>query len=92
MQQHPYWFGVSIAFTCGRCKHANNIKIVLNSPTDNPNKINALLGSLGLGCEQCQSLLTLGTQVKCEVTQGTLESLKSLGFVPIGNPLERKQN
>ena len=58
-----YWY-VHVNFDCPACKRTNIEKMVLSSPVQDPNKINAAIQQQPLGCQVRKALLAIGTPVR----------------------------
>lgn len=55
-------------------------KMGVNSPTTDPQKLNARINRENLKCARCKEPLAAGVPVHVQVEPGTLESLRLAGF------------
>jgi|HubBroStandDraft_6_1064221.scaffolds.fasta_scaffold92342_2 hypothetical protein len=83
---HAYWFGVTMTFPCNSCRMTSVEKIALNSPTNDPAKLNEKINRESLVCSHCKHPLAQGVLVHVQVEPGTRQSLRSAGFpIPLDN-------
>lgn len=77
---HPYWFGVKLEYVCSLCCITSVERLLVNSPTEDHEKIRARIERESLSCLHCEAPLGHGTDVDIGILAGTPEYLKSLGF------------
>ena len=78
---HPYWFGVKLEFVCSLCCITSVERDVVNSTTEDIEKIKAKINAQSLMCLHCGAPLGHGTDVDVAILPGTPEYLQSQGFV-----------
>ncbi len=76
----PYWFGVKLEYVCSLCCITSVEMAVINSPTNDLEKVKARIHRESLSCQHCKAPLGHGTEVDVKMVAGTPEYLKSLGF------------
>jgi len=84
MTFHPHWFGVKLEYVCSLCCITSVEMAVINSKTEDLDKIKSRIDRESLSCQHCKAPLGHGTEVDVKIVNGTPEYLKSLGFqIPI---------
>lgn len=78
---HQHWFGVKLEFVCSLCCITSVEQSVINSTTEDIEKIKAKIAAESLTCLHCHAPLGHGTDVDVVITPGTPEYLESQGFV-----------
>jgi len=79
---HPYWFVVTATFACPLCRQMSVEKIILNSPTTDPDKLRQKIDPQLLACEKCRAALPNRSQVAIEISPAyTREYLIQQGYI-----------
>ena len=76
----PYWFGVTLTFTCPACHKISIEKMALNAGTQDRALIMQSINRQKLSCQLCKKPLTDGVDVSVNVQPASLEELKKLGL------------
>jgi hypothetical protein len=88
---HQYWYGLEWQFVCSLCCITSVEKAVINSTTNDTDKIKASINRQSLTCLHCSAPLGHGTDVDVKIVPGTPEYLQSLGFaLPTEEQIRRR--
>jgi len=81
---HPYWFGVKVEFMCEKCGVTSIWRDVINSSTEDFDKLQSTIDSQHQRCRYCEGELQDGADVDIQIVPGTPEYLRGLEFpVPV---------
>ncbi len=85
MHNQVFWFGVTYTFVCPHCSESQSELATVNSPTNDPQKINPRLNQEKLACRRCRKEPPSGIPIHVYVSPGTVAQLKAAGFPIPGN-------
>lgn len=80
LMRRLFFYGVTMSFTCQKCRKKSTEKAVVSHTSSKQQEINGKIEERLWFCQQCGFPLVQGTQVSINVEFGTPPDLKAKGY------------